>query len=61
MLSVSAHSSMIYLINFLLSCKEIGKKAGLVDSDVLILPVDVTKVEKHKKYFDSVIRHFGKV
>lgn len=39
----------------------IGNKAGLVDSDVLLLPFDVTKVDSHQKHFDSVIRHFGKV
>jgi hypothetical protein len=33
----------------------------LVESDVLILPFDVTKVDSHKHYFDLVIRHFGTV
>ncbi|EFX85472.1 hypothetical protein DAPPUDRAFT_187647 [Daphnia pulex] len=40
-------------------CLAIGKNAGLVESDVLILPFDVTKVDSHKHYFDLVIRHFG--
>ncbi len=39
----------------------IGKKSGIKEEDILILPVDVTKLELHKQYFDTVIRHFGTV
>jgi len=39
----------------------VGKKSGIKEEDILILPVDVTKLELHKQYFDAVIRHFGTV
>lgn len=40
-------------------CLTIGKKAGVSESDVLLLPVDVTKLELHQQYFDAVLQHFG--
>lgn len=39
----------------------IGKKAGLSETDILLLPVDVTKLELHQQYFDAVLKHFGTV
>lgn len=39
----------------------VGKKAGLSESDILLLPVDVTKVELHQQYLDAVLNHFGTV
>ncbi|KAI9561252.1 hypothetical protein GHT06_012208 [Daphnia sinensis] len=40
-------------------CLIIGKKAGLSETDILLLPVDVTKLELHQQYFDAVLKHFG--
>jgi len=39
----------------------IGKKSGINEADILILPVDITNLELHQQYFDAVIKHFGKV
>ena len=51
--------------NFLLSVKflEKSRKAGRViaESDIFILPFDITKLEVHKQHFDSVLQHFGSV
>ena len=34
---------------------------NLQDSDVLVLPLDVTDVEAHSAAADTVIKHFGQV
>jgi dehydrogenase/reductase SDR family protein 7 len=39
----------------------IGKKSGITDADVMILPVDITNLDLHQQYFESVIHHFGTV
>lgn len=39
----------------------IGKKSGIKEEDILILPVDITNLEFHQQYFDAVIKHFGTV
>jgi dehydrogenase/reductase SDR family member 7 len=39
----------------------IGKKAGITESDILVLPVDITKMEKHQEYFNEVISYFGQL
>ncbi|PSN38452.1 hypothetical protein C0J52_15625 [Blattella germanica] len=41
------------------NCLEIGN--GLSDSDILVLPMDVMKVEQHKALFEKVLDHFGKL
>jgi hypothetical protein len=38
---------------------DIGK--NLTEKDVLVLPMDMVVVEKHKVYFQQVIDHFGQV
>jgi len=38
---------------------ETGK--NLTDQDVLVLPMDVTAIEKLEFHFQQVIDHFGKV
>jgi hypothetical protein len=38
---------------------EVGK--NLTEKDILVLPMDVLEVEKHKAYFQQVIDHFGQV
>lgn len=39
------------------SCLKVGK--NLKEKDILVLPMDVLEVEKHKAYFQQVIDHFG--
>ena len=34
---------------------------NLQDSDVLVLPLDVTDIESHAAATDTVIKHFGQV
>lgn len=41
------------------SCLKIGK--NLTEKDILVLPMDVLEVEKHKAYFQQVIDHFGQL
>jgi hypothetical protein len=43
----------------LFNVSEIGK--NLTEGDILVLPMDVTAVEKHSKCFQQVINHFGQV
>jgi hypothetical protein len=38
---------------------ETGK--NLAERDILVLPMDVTAVQKHSEYFQQVISHFGQV
>lgn len=42
-----------------IQCLAIGKKSRITDTDVMILPVDITNLDMHQQYFDSVIDHFG--
>ena len=39
----------------------IGKKSGISEEDILLLPVDITNLDLHQQYFDAVISHFGTV
>ena len=39
----------------------VGKNAGISEKDVLILPVDITKMELHQQHFNKVIEHFGQL
>lgn len=40
-------------------CLAIGKKSGISEEDILLLPVDITNLDLHQQYFDAVISHFG--
>ena len=42
-------------------CLTVGKKAGITEKDILILPLDVSKMDQHQECFDKVIKHFGTV
>ncbi|CAG7815517.1 unnamed protein product [Allacma fusca] len=39
--------------------KECLKNSGLHDSDILVLPLDVTNFESHEKSLEKVLDHFG--
>ena len=49
---------MIRFHNFIL---DVGRHQGLMDNDVLVLQMDVTKFNSHQKCVDKVIQHFDKV
>lgn len=34
---------------------------ALTTKDILVLPMDITKIDNHKFCFDLVIKHFGTV
>jgi len=40
-------------------CLVIGEKNGLRETDILLLPFDVSQIELHQSYFDKVLSHFG--
>ena len=46
---------------FLWFFADVGRYHGLTENDVLVLPMDMTKTEKHQKCVDLVLRQFGKV
>ena len=39
---------------------DVGRYHGLVDKDVLVLPMDMTMFESHQKCVDKVLNHFEK-
>ncbi|XP_073827150.1 dehydrogenase/reductase SDR family member 7-like [Musca autumnalis] len=41
-------------------CLQVAKDL-LTEEEILILPMDILKVEDHKKCFDKVLEHFGKL
>jgi len=40
-------------------CIVIGRKNGLEETDILLLPLDVSQIEYHQKHFDQILNHFG--
>jgi len=40
-------------------CLVIGKKNGIKESDIFLLPLDVSQTELHQDFFDQVLSHFG--
>lgn len=40
---------------------DIGKKVGITEADILVLPFDVTNFDSHENTFKKVIQHFGTV
>merc|ERR1719225_2021306 len=42
-------------------CLDVGRYQGLMEKDVLVLPMDMTKFDSHQKCVDKVIRHFEKI
>merc|ERR1712156_463976 len=42
-------------------CLDVGRYHGLVDKDVLVLPLDMTKFDSHQKCVDKVLHHFEKI
>ena len=40
---------------------DVGRYHGLVDKDVLVLPMDMTKFDSHQKCVEKVLHHFDKV
>jgi len=42
-------------------CLVIGKKNGIKESDIFLLPLDVSQTELHQDFFDQVLSHFGTV
>lgn len=40
----------------------LAKARGLLQpDDILVLPMDVTNIALHQKYFDDILRHFGRL
>ncbi|CAG7655933.1 unnamed protein product [Allacma fusca] len=39
--------------------KECLRNSGLIDSDILVLPLDATNFESHEKSLEKVLDHFG--
>lgn len=33
----------------------------LLANDILVLEMDMTKIDMHKSYFDTVVKHFGEI
>ncbi|XP_005179763.1 dehydrogenase/reductase SDR family member 7-like [Musca domestica] len=41
-------------------CLQVSKDE-IKENDILVLPMDILKVEKQKEHFDKVLQHFGKL
>jgi len=42
-------------------CIDVGRYHGLVDKDILVLPMDMTKFDSHQKCVEKVLHHFEKI
>ncbi len=41
--------------------KQCLANGGVKDSDILVLPMDMTDIDNHKKYTQKVLEHFGQI
>jgi len=42
-------------------CLDAGRAEGLTEKDVLVLPLDLTKLNNHQSRVNAVLDHFGKI
>lgn len=42
-------------------CLDVGRKLNVTEADILVIPLDISRIDQHRDAFDQVISHFGQL